>query len=524
MASEFSQSSISISNTIAITAMVVIVFAVGFIIWKYAKGLKGSPRELWLLFIAKLVEYGAYGATNVTFVLYLSADAGLSDIHAGYYITAWSSVLTAVTILVGAVVDAIGIKKTLLMGTFFLLFGRFWMPLLTDVYLVTVLGFLPVAVGLAIMGPVLSVGIKHYTTREGATLGFALFYTMMNIGWALGAKIFDMVRHNLGEHIMVPVIAGIEMSTYQIIFLVGFMMTIPTLFMVLFFREGIWRNDDGKVVVRPSQERPAGNMMVASLEVVKRAGRDTAKIFAEVIRQKPFWIYIFMLGVLVFVRLVFFHFHYTFPKYAIRVLGEGLNIGSIYGVLNPVMVVLLVPFIATLTVKVRSYKMMMIGTWISACSVFIATIPPEFFGGLMDTWFGHLIFVRWLDVPVELRHPIFFSLIFFIALFTIGESLWSPRLMQFTAEIAPKGREGSYIALSYLPYFAAKIIVGSMSGWLLALYVPVGTSSYPDSYMIWVWIGGMALLSPIGLVVFRRLYSAAERRAEEERAAEETAG
>jgi hypothetical protein len=83
--------------------------------------------------------------------------------------------------------------------------------------------------------------------------------------------------------------------------------------------------------------------------------------------------------------------------------------------------------------------------------------------------------------------------------------------MQFTAEIAPKGKEGSYIALSYLPYFGAKFVVGPMSGWLLATYVPEGQASYPTHFLVWLWIGIMASLSPLGLILFKRLFTRAER-------------
>ena len=41
-------------------------------------------------------------------------------------------------------------------------------------------------------------------------------------------------------------------------------------------------------------------------------------------------------------------------------------------------------------------------------------------------------------------------------------------------------------------------------------YVPEGAESYPSHYMVWVWIGGMAILSPIGLLVFRKVFRRAE--------------
>ena len=44
------------------------------IIVYYIKGLWGSPRELFMLYISKILEYGAYGAINLTFILYLHED------------------------------------------------------------------------------------------------------------------------------------------------------------------------------------------------------------------------------------------------------------------------------------------------------------------------------------------------------------------------------------------------------------------------------------------------------------------
>jgi len=477
-----------------------------YIVWHYAKNLRECPRELFLLFFTKLTEYSCYGAINLAFVLFLSADAGLGDIAAGTYIGFWSIFLTLSTMLVGSVCDALGIKKTLLYGTIILLVSRFFLPLTTNIYIVSILGFIPMAIGMALMTPVLSVGIKIFTTKETAALGFGLFYTMMNVGWAIGAWIFDTIRGHFGEHVMINVpILGMELSTYQIIFMTGFIFTFPDLFAILFMREGVEMTDDKGIVITP-RKKEKGHLLERTMKTVKKGAKDTAVIFKGVISEKPFWIFIAMLTVLVFVKLTFYHFHYTFPKYGVRVLGEGLKIGSIFGVLNPVMIVFLTPLFATLTRKIDSYKVMLVGTFISAGAVFIAAVPAGTFEPLMGTWFGQLVFERWLDIPADLQTPIFLALVIMTAVFTVGEAIWSPRLMQFTAEIAPKGKEGSYVALSYLPYFASKMIVGPMSGWLVATYTPEGASSYPMHHYVWYWIGGTAILSPIGLVIFKKIF------------------
>ncbi len=94
----------------------------------------------------------------------------------------------------------------------------------------------------------------------------------------------------------------------------------------------------------------------------------------------------------------------------------------------------------------------------------------------------------------------------------------STGLPLLTIEVAPPGREGSHVALSYLPYFGAKFIAGPMAGILLSSYAPefgIGGTymNYPDHQMIWWWVGGSAALTPIGLVALRRLYREAEERA-----------
>ncbi len=476
------------------------------IIGKYASGLRDSPRELWILFLAKLIEYSAYGASNMAFVLYLSMDCGLDDLRAGSYVGTWSVFMTSASIFVGSVVDAIGVRKTLVVGTIVLLFGRLIMPFTNDLILVTIFSFIPIAIGNALLGPVLSVGIKKYTTGSSTALGFGLFYTMMNIGFALGGYIFDKVRLYLGEHTytMIPVL-NISLSTYQFIFFASFLLTLPTFTLVLLMREGISLKENGEIYLETTKND--SRMIKGVVLNTKKSFIDTILIMKTVFKEKNFWIYLFMLGILVFIKLVFYHFHYTFPKYGIRVLGEGSKVGNLYGILNPIIIIFLVPLIAHFTKNVKSYSMLLVGTTISSLSIFLSAIDASFWTPFMKLEFGKFIMVDWLEMLPEKQNPIIFGILAFVVLFSIGEAIWSPRLLQLAAEIAPKGREGTYIALSYLPYFLAKMIAGPLSGWLLSTYAPSGASTFSESYKIWVWIGSISALSPIGLLFFRSYYT-----------------
>jgi len=494
------------------------------IFWSYYKGLRESPRDMWFLFIYKFVEYTAYAAMNMAIILWLSRDCGLGDIEAGTYISGWSVMLSLMAMIAGALVDTIGIRKTLIISVVFLTISRFFMSFITDPIAVFLLGFVPLAIGFAIVGPLVSVAIKRYTSKEGAAVGFGLFYVVMNLAYAAGARFFDYLRTSdsyvlrdaagkiIDENAGIDLL-GMHFSTYQMFFVFGLIATLTSLFIILFIRDGISVTDDGKTIVTPLKNRGSG------LQAVKGAAMDTGKLINSVFREKYFWIFVGMLSLTLFVRFIFFHFHYTFPKYGIRILGEGSPIGNIYGFLNPVLIVFLVPFVAYFTKKTSSYKMLIIGSTISALSCFLTLIPNASVEWLTNSVLGELVFINWLNVAPDMTAlmadpptPEYWSLIIFITVFTIGEAIWSPRLMQFTAEIAPKGKEGTYIALSVLPFFAAKFAVGPMSGLLLKVYTPVDeagkalVAGYPDHYMIWVWIGGMALITPIALIVMRNLF------------------
>ena len=486
------------------------------IVWSYAKGLKQSPMDMWLMFIYNIVEYTAYASMNMALTLWLTADCGISDVGVGGYIMAWSIMLSIIAVLTGAIVDTIGIRKTLLISIIFLLISRFFMAWVTNPVLLFITGFIPLAIGFAIVGPMISVAIKRYTTKETAALGFGLFYVLMNLGFAGGGFLFDIVRglfsvkdaagKIINENAGVTLV-GIHFSTYQMFFVIGFGLTLISLVIAYFLKGSIELNDAGEIVEIPKKELGSG------FEAIKKSAVEVGTQMKEVAVEKIFWVYLGMLSLTLFVRFVFYHFSYTFPKYGISVLGEGAKIGNVYGVLNPVLIIFIVPIVAYLTKKVSSYKMLIVGSLVSGGSTFIAAIPASFFEPLTTSTLGQLIFIKWLHLANSVADltganaptPEYWPLIFFIFSFTIGEAIWSPRLMQFTAEIAPKGKEGTYIALSMLPWLLAKFFVGPMSGWLIHEYTPFeGGHPLPDNAdhaMVWIWIGGMALITPVALFV-----------------------
>lgn len=463
--------------------------------------MRGCPRELWIIYLTKVLEIIAYGLMSSTLVLWLSSDLGFSDTQAGDTIAIWSTVLTLVTVLVGSLVDSIGIKKSFLAGFILCLGSRAVMTVTGNPWLALVLGLLPLAVGLAMMVPVMNAALKLYSTAKQRTMAFALFYTLMNVGFAIAGWVFDFARAKLGEHGS-QTILGMELSTYRVLFFWATVATVPGLVITwLFMRDGVEATEDGIQISAKEPKYRDLPVVTGALKSIRDAAVDTAKTFVSVWRQPTFYRFIAFLTLITTIRLVFYHMHYTFPKYGIRELGQGAPIGQLWSVLNPVTIVVLVPLVGALSGRFRAYSMITIGSSLAALPVFFLAMPRAWFQGLADGWLGDLIAHRWLGVEGPVN-PLYVSITIFVLLFSIGEAIWSPRLYEYTAAIAPKGREGSYMALSLLPYFVAKLFVGMLSGRLLEAYCPA--EGPRDSETMWLIIALMALACPVGMIVFRK--------------------
>lgn len=481
--------------------------------------LRKSPRELWIMYAFKLAEYAAFGAITVMLVQWLSADCGLGDEAAGDYKGIYYGVVASIfAIAAGPLVDTVGIKRICIVSVSLLLVSRVMMSFVTDPVTVYFVGFLPMALGFALVAPVISVGIKRYSTPETVAVGFGLFYILMNCGYAIGGSMVDVIKGTYRDGFswaFAPDALGaswhftVHFSKYQCVFIYGVGLTLLSMLIILSLRDGVENTADGIVMKPPPR---TGRILPA----MWRNLVDTGKLMKQVASERFFWIYMLMIGLTVFVRSVFIHFHDTFPKYGERVFGEGAKIGNLYMVLNPVLVLFFVPLIAMLTRRIDSFRMFAIGATISALSCFLTVMPAEWFGRLTETLFGEMVFVHWLGMAKDMDGlmaapptPYYWVFLIFVTVFTLGEAIWSPRLMQFSVEIAPKGRESTYLALSMLPFLFAKVLATPMSGRLLNAYTPVDAQGaplpHPDHVMIWVWIGVTAMVTPIGLIFLRKV-------------------
>lgn len=467
--------------------------------------LRSAPRELWVIYGAYILENLAYkvGAASVL-TLWLSSDLGFGDKGAGVMFATWSAIMTLITVMVGPLTDVLGIRRTFIMGFWVCLISRAVMTFSTAPWLVLPFGLYLQAVGIALMGPVMAAAMKRYSTAAQRSMAFSLYYALMNLGFACGDYIFDKLRGGMGElgQWTVPLL-GMELSTYRVLILLSLVFTIPGLIMVWgLLREGVEMTENGiRIVNRKESETPTPNWITATLGTIRQTMVQTGHIFAGLWKQPAFLRFITFMTLVVFVRMIFYHLNVTFPKFGIRELGEGAPFAQLTGVLNSLLIVVLVPICGVLTQRFTAYRMVALGSLISSLSVFFIAMPPAWFQPLADGWMGSLIAHSWLGVQGPVN-PYYISIFLFIVFLSIGEALWSPRLYEYAAAIAPKGQEASYMSLSMLPYFGAKFLVGGSSGFLLDQYCPA--EGPRDSGTMWLIIACTALITPIGAFVFRK--------------------
>ncbi len=464
--------------------------------------LVGAVRELWIVFAIVLLSNLAYRLVNFTLPLWLSSDLGMSDQRAGIVVAIWSAGVTLSIVLVGSLTDALGLRKTFLLGFTLCVVSRVFLTFTTAKWMAFGCGLGLLAIGEGMGAPVTNAALRRYTTTAQRSVAFSIFYAIMNAGFFIAVYISDALRAGLGEHgrFLMPGLAD-GLSTYRTCFLASLALSVPSLVLVYFWlRGGVEATDHGVVITPEVSKYPGKTTLQALACTVSDTLRQTAKIFAGLWRQAGFYKFLAFLSFAAFIKMIFLHMDYTYPKFGIRVLGDGAPIGHLYG-LNNILIVFLAPVVGVLTQRIPAYRMVIFGSFIAASSVFIMAVPPQVFQPLADGVLGHAIGHVWLGVKGSV-HPYYVMILLFVVLLSIGEAFYSPRLYEYTAAIAPKGQEASYMAMSSLPFFLAKLGVAPFSGVLLAHFCPANGPRHAET--LWLIIALSTMVAPVGLFVFQR--------------------
>jgi dipeptide/tripeptide permease len=189
--------------------------------------------------------------------------------------------------------------------------------------------------------------------------------------------------------------------------------------------------------------------------------------------------FVFFIFVLIPVQTLFAHNWLTLPYFIDRAF-SGSTVGQnfeFFSNLNPLLIFVLSPVVAVLTIKARVYPMMILGTFVMAAPTFLLAFGPS--------------------------EPL---LMVYILLVSVGEAMWQPRFLAWIAQIAPEGKTGAYMGIGQFPWFLTKVLTGLYSGWFLTRYCPlIGPQ---DTGTMWFLYGLIACISPVALLLARKWMTA----------------
>jgi dipeptide/tripeptide permease len=169
----------------------------------------GFERAFWIANLTELFERLAYYAASAVLAIYLSEQLHFSKELTGWMIGIFGFVVWLLPVLGGALADRFGFRRALMFAYLVMTVGYFllgslaapWMQparqALGDKWLVLGVLMIP-ALGPAVVKPCVA-GTTARASRENVrSIGYSIYYTLVNIGGTLGPIVAWLVRERLG--------------------------------------------------------------------------------------------------------------------------------------------------------------------------------------------------------------------------------------------------------------------------------------------------------------------------------------
>src|SRR5215471_773981 len=170
---------------------------------------RGFERAFWVANITELFERLAYYGASAVLAIYLSEQLHFSKELTGWMIGVFGFVVWLLPVLGGALADRFGFRNALLFAYLVMTIGYFllgslaapWMQAarhaLGDKWLVLGILMIP-ALGPAVVKPCVAGTTARASAENVRSMGYSIYYTLVNVGGAVGPIMAWFVRRQLG--------------------------------------------------------------------------------------------------------------------------------------------------------------------------------------------------------------------------------------------------------------------------------------------------------------------------------------
>jgi len=392
------------------------------------------PKSFWTANVTELFERAAYYSMASFVVIYLG-QLGLGD----YLPSTLNGVLWTLVyflpVLSGTIADQIGFKKSLIIAFVLLFFGYFMMsfPVFIqgktlspniekeitsgiDTVIPILIAILLIGIGGSFVKPCIS-GTVQKTSSGRATLAFAIFYMVINIGSLTGRGVAYLVRTR---------------SSLTYIFVVASICAIVALLIVLFFY-----NDPEKELNLQTGNKPKKSIKEILLNMILVLKNVRFALFL-LVTSGFFFLYAQVYNVL--------------PLYLKKVLETNPPV-DLYTMANPLVIVFFQLIITRLFGGLKPIVSIIVGIVIISLSMAINIIPLFLEGGVYRDFLSIMPLGSLFIVMT-------------VALIAFGELFASARTYEYIGALAPKGQEGLFLGYANLPMAIGALLGGPVGAYI----------------------------------------------------------
>jgi len=388
----------------------------------FIQTLGSFKKTFWVASAMELFERWAWYGIFTLLAIYLvgsTDEGGLGFTHTekGQLMGFIPAILYLLPLFTGVIADKIGYKLSLIISYVMLIIGYYLMGEVTTYWSVFFV-FLFVALGAALFKPVASAIVTKSTDSSNSTLGFGIFYMMVNVGGFIGPAMSSGLRTTYG---------------WKLIFIqAAIVIGINLIIVLLFFKEPY----------REVTKESFGDAILNSIKKIIEAVKDV-RLTVLLIIMVGFW-------------TLFNQLFNTLPNFIEDWVDSSALSNAITNVwpwfgnyisdggqvkpewftnIDALMIVFLQIFVSFFVLKMRHVSAMVRG-------FIIATIGIGITFYTQNVWFTVIGTV----------------------IFAIGEMTTNPTFSSFIAIISPRGKEALYQGTYFLPVAAGNFFTAFISG------------------------------------------------------------
>ncbi len=384
---------------------------------------KKFPRTFWVANTIELFERWAWYGLFAVLALYLTQSTdtgalGFTQTQKGDMMGTVTAILYILPLFTGALADRFGYKKMLIIA--FVVYSLSYL-LMGQVrsYEAVYGAFLLVALGAALFKPIVSATVAKTTDETTSSIGFGIFYMIVNIGGFIGPVFSSKLRHIYGWHIVFIMAASA--------------IAVNILLALIFFKE-------------PGRVKNTDTFWASIWKSLKH-------IFTALSDIKLVVFLIIMIGFWTMFNQLF----YTLPNFIDQWVDTAMiyqwihgfspdlamAFGTEKGVIAPEMLVNLdAGFIILFQIIISSLVMRFKPVNAIITGIMVVSVGIGFAFGTSNG----------------------FYVILGIFIFAIGEMASSPKFTEYIGRIAPKNKEALYMGTSFLPVAVGNKLAGWFSG------------------------------------------------------------